>query len=57
MSDSPAMHEVLGADAPSNWRGVLIDMARHRGKPWLDKGAPLKVVSGTGAPVNPVVIR
>jgi Putative cyclase len=91
-------------------RGVLIDMARHRGKQWLDKGetfdhhdleaaaalplhcalmrnlgvalteiawlddladacaadnrwtflyvaAPLKVVSGTGAPVNPVAIR
>ena len=127
MSDAPAMHEVLGADAPSNWgkwgpqdfnepgltySRALVEWFQQREIPnlvtdtianevtfepetgvalplhcalmrnlgvalteiaWLDDladacaadgrwsffyvAAPLKVVSGTGAPVNPVAIR
>ena len=43
MSDVPAMAEFLGADAPTNrWTFLYV-------------AAPLKVVSGTGAPVNPAI--
>jgi hypothetical protein len=64
MSDAPAMHEVLGADAPSNWGkwgpqdDDLADACAADGRwSFFYVAAPLKVVSGTGAPVNPVAIR
>jgi hypothetical protein len=89
MADAPAMNELLGADAPTNWGkwgpddelgGV--EHVRSGDVFTLDKGenfdhtdleaaaaaqnvtiephdaaAPLEVVSGTAAPVNPLAIR
>lgn len=78
MSEVPAMTEILGADAPTNWgkwgpddelgalnyldaAEVLDDLAdacaADNRWTFLYVAAPLKVVGGTGAPVNPVAIR
>jgi hypothetical protein len=85
MADAPAVNELLGADAPTNWgkwgpddelgglnypyakevlRGIQhirsgdADACAADGRwSFLYAAAPLKVVGGTGAPVNPIAIR
>ena len=61
MSDAPAMHEVLGADAPSNWRGACSttwsDPARQPRLEFPMSPPRSRWSAVTGAPVNPVAIR
>ena len=63
MSDAPAMRDLLGADAPSNWGKWGPDdelgCLNYLDTKEVLRGvaAPLKVVNGTGAPVNPIAIR